>query len=82
MRRQWRNDLILNGLCVNDRDGPVSLKLRISAVVIPTDNINLEANKKQGISGEIDYAATSGALQTGKERAVGTPKPRWGLLWS
>ena len=24
--------------------------------------------------GEIDYAA----LQTGKERAVGTPKPRWG----
>lgn len=27
---------------------------------------------------EIDYAATSGALQTGKERAVGTPKSRWG----
>ena len=27
-------------------------------------------------------AETSGALQTGKERAVGTPKRRWGLLWS
>jgi hypothetical protein len=23
-----------------------------------------------------------GALQTGKERAVGRPRPRWGLLWS
>jgi hypothetical protein len=27
---------------------------------------------------EIDYVAISGALQTGKERAVGTPKLRWG----
>ena len=30
---------------------------------------------------EIDYAATSGAPQTGKKRAVGTQQSRWGLLW-
>ncbi len=31
---------------------------------------------------KIDYAATTGARQTGKKRAVGTQQSRWGLLWS
>ena len=29
----------------------------------------------------IDYAATNGARQTGKKRAVGTSSLEWGLLW-
>ena len=38
---------------------------------------NLEPKEEGRHSvGEIDYTATSGALQTGKERAVGTPKPQ------
>jgi len=52
-------------------------------LALPLRLQNLEPKEEGRHSvGEIDYAATSGALQTGKERAVGTPKPRWGLLWS
>jgi hypothetical protein len=56
---------------------------RIAALPIPLRLQNLEP-KEEGRHSvlEIDYAATSGALQTGKERAVGAPKSRWGLLWS
>ena len=52
-------------------------------LALPLRLQNLEPKEEGRHSvGEIDYAATNGALQTGKERAVGTPKSRWGLLWS
>jgi hypothetical protein len=46
-------------------------------VALPSRLQNLEPKEEGRHSvGEIDCAATSGALQMGKERAVGTPKPR------
>jgi hypothetical protein len=48
-------------------------------LALPLRLQNLEPKEEGRHSvGEIDYAATSGALQMGKERAVGTPKPRLG----
>lgn len=52
-------------------------------LALPLRLQNLEPKEEGRHSvGEIDYAATSGALETGKERAVGTLKSHWGLLWS
>lgn len=48
-------------------------------LALPLRLQNLEPKEEGRHSvGEIDYAATSGGLQTGKERALGTPKSRWG----